>query len=122
MTLPRPIGAIARLAQVIGPEAAFRLAEAHGGTRIYVPHRTAGSELARLIGEAEAAAMAREFRGGAQMKVPVAREWRVAAYRAAGETYDAIAVRLGIDIATVHRILRNQELTTRQLSLFPIES
>lgn len=117
MMLPRPIGAIARLAQLLGPEVAFRLAEQHGGTRVYVPHRPAGTELARLVGEDGAARMSERW-PGEQIKVPVAREWRVVAYRCAGHSYDDIAVRLGIDIATVHRILQRQDMTARQLDFF----
>lgn len=120
MTLPRPIGSIARFAQIIGPEAAFELAENHGGTRLYVPHKIAGSELERRIGSAGAAALMARW-PGEQIKVPVAREWRVVVYRLRGMTYDAIAVRLGIDVSTVHRILREQEMTRRQLDLFASE-
>ncbi|QIB34766.1 hypothetical protein [Ancylobacter pratisalsi] len=120
MTLPRPIGAIARFAQIIGPEAAFRLAEAHGGTRVYVPHKAAGSDLAKIIGDDAAALMTTEWQG-VQVKIPVAREWRCVTYRSRGDTYDDIALRLGCDISTVHKILRAQQMTHVQLDFFPAD-
>ncbi|MBS7586425.1 helix-turn-helix domain-containing protein [Ancylobacter defluvii] len=93
------------------------LAETKGGTRVYVPKSPAGSELAALIGDEAAAKLSQRW-PGEQIKIPVARDWRAAAYRLAGWTYDEIAVRLGIDRATVHRILQAQELVIRQLDLF----
>lgn len=119
MNLPRPIGAIESLAKLIGEEAAFRLAEEHGGTRVYVPHKAAGSQLAQLIGDEAAASLSREW-AGIQIKIPVARHWRVVAYRQFGYTYDAIAKRLGIDISTVHGILQKEEMTVNQLDLFDL--
>lgn len=118
MTLPAPTDAtILSIAEAIGLEAAFRLVEERGGARIFVPKKTVGSELARLIGEDAAAAMAREF-AGLQIKVPVARVWRVVTYRAAGYSYDRIATRVRCDLTTVRDILKRQEMKSQQLDLF----
>lgn len=118
MTLPPPKGSIASIARVAGPEAAFRLAETRGGSRIFVPRRaTPDCELAKLIGFEAAVAMSGEW-PGVQIKVPVGREWRVMAYRDAGDSYDVIAAKVHIDRTTVEAILKGRKEKPVQLSLF----
>lgn len=116
--LPRPIGAIARYAQLIGPEAALKLAEARGGTIIYVPRSLMddGSVLSGVIG-IDALAKLVEIHAGNQMKVPVGREWRVLVYRKAGLSVSSVALLLGCDRATVQRIVRDWDIQSSQLSL-----
>lgn len=130
-TFPRPAGelpppkcAIAELARIIGPEAALVLCEARGGTAIYIPHPpvTPDHQLARLIGvEAAQRLAAREdvpTNARDMLKVPLGRHWRAAVYRLAGRSYTEIALLLGIDENSVHRILQQQHMTASQLDLF----
>lgn len=120
MILPPPIGSIASIARIIGPEAAFRLAETRGGGRIFVPKfPRPETDLARVIGPEAAEAMSREW-PGLQIKVPVARAWRVIAYRDNGDSYDVIATRVGIDRTAVERIVKGKGRTAgpAQLDMF----
>ncbi|WP_323034545.1 hypothetical protein [Pararhodobacter sp.] len=116
--LPRPIGAIARYAQLIGPEAALKLAEARGGTIIYVPHPPVdeANVLSGVIGIEATAKLAEAFPGN-QLKIPVGREWRAVVYRMAGLPVDRVALTLGCDRGTVYRILRDQDIAARQMVL-----
>jgi len=116
--LPRPIGAIARIAHIIGPAAALALAEARGGTHVYVPKEPSAScPLVKIVGMEAAVILAAAY-GGDTIKVPVGREWRVMVLRAGETSYARIALSLGIDENTVHRILKQQDMTNRQLRLF----
>lgn len=116
---PPPPAELAWLADHIGADATLRLIEAHGGTRLYVPEKpNQGSPLARLVGLSQARALADRY-GGDYIRVPLARNWRVRLYRQRGETYPAIARRLGITESQVGKILTAAGSTTRQLNLFP---
>ncbi|GGG30850.1 hypothetical protein GCM10010964_18460 [Caldovatus sediminis] len=115
-----PPAELSRLAALIGGEATLRLIEAHGGTRIFVPARpNQGHPLARTIGLEAARALAAEW-GSTWLKVPLCRHWRVRVYRARGESYKAIARRLGMDESGVWRILHAARMTgeARQTDLF----
>lgn len=103
----------------IGPAATLALIEAHGGTRVPIPRRpTPGCKLARLLGLTPALALA-DWRGGEDVKIPLAKMWRVRVYRAAGASYNEIALRLGIGVSAVHHHLQLAGLTNaRQPSLF----
>lgn len=108
------------LSDLIGPEATLRLIEAFGGTRLYVPKApNQGSRLAHAIGLDAARALATAW-GRDTMLVPIARAWRVRVYRARGDTYAAIARRLGIREDSVWKILRAAEMTARQTDLFEV--
>lgn len=116
--LPRPIGAIARYAQLIGPEAALKLAEARGGTIIYVPHPPVddANVLSGVIGVEATAKLAEAFPGN-HLKIPLGREWRAVVYRHAGLSVVSVALLLGCDRGTIQRILRDQISHAQQMAL-----
>lgn len=116
--LPRPIGAIARYAQLIGPDAALKLAEARGGTIIYVPHPPVdeANVLSGVIGVEATAKLAEAFPGN-QLKIPLGREWRAVVYRQAGLPVVSVALLLGCDRGTIQRILRDQNSQALQMAL-----
>jgi hypothetical protein len=63
------------LVAAIGREAAEKLLEHFGGTRLYVPVRViAGSPLTIAIGDSAAAGFSRHF-GGECLQIPVDPEW-----------------------------------------------
>jgi DNA-binding NarL/FixJ family response regulator len=99
-TLPPAVGDVARLADLIGLEAALALIEAYGGTRVYIPHEPT-EWLTDLVGAPAAG-----------------RQWRVLVYKAQGLSRSAIARRLVCTESAVGRILRTNGLTQPQLDLF----
>lgn len=116
---PPPPAELAHLSDVIGADATLRLIEAYGGTRLYIPKEPAEDTLlAQVVGLRAAWAMARPF-GGDYLRVPLARAWRVMVYRGRGDSYAAIARRLGMTESTVGKILQAAGATQKQLSLFP---
>ncbi len=115
-TLPPAVGDVARLADLIGLEAALALVEAYGGTRVYIPHEPT-EWLADLVGEAAAAILC-GTRSGENLEVPLGRQWRVLVYKAQGLSRSAIARRLVCTESAVGRILRANGLTRPQLDLF----
>ena len=120
MTAPRPRAPveIARLVAALGEAGALQLIEAHGGTRVYVPHApNQGSTLALAVGLDGARRLAASD-GGCWIKVPLCRDWRIRLYRAEGLTHAAIARRLGVHESTIHRHLQAAGLTQAQTDLF----
>ena len=115
--LPAP-AEIHWLTNIIGADAALRMIEAHGGTRVYVPKDVNQNSAARLALPLPEARRLGEAYGGEHILVPIARAWRVRLYRAAGMTYPAIARRLGITERAVGRILTDAGLTTSQGDFF----
>jgi hypothetical protein len=106
-----PPAELSRIASLIGEAATLRLIEEHGGTRIYVPAKPhQGHPLALTIGLDAARALASDW-GGIWLKVPLCRHWRARVYRARGESYRAIAKRLGMDESGVWRILNAARMT-----------
>ena len=99
--LPPPTDGIARLVELIGPEAALRLVEARGGTRIYVGGRDGGA-LAEIVGVDAATALHARY-GREDLKVPIARPWRVLCYLAMGLSQEAAALKAGCSRNTVQR-------------------
>ena len=114
LSLPPVPHEIRWLSDIIGAEATLALIEAHGGTRLYMPKRSAGSTPEAAIGP-EAAAKLAESHGGETLRIPIAREWRVRCYRAMGMSYTQIAKKTGLHDGSVHRILQNASLTNPQL-------
>jgi DNA-binding NarL/FixJ family response regulator len=112
---PLPVPpSIAWLVKLVGEEAALALVEAHGGTRLFVPKRVgAHSALARRTGvPAKSLAPLAAAYGGETIKLPLCREWRIRIYRLRhGESYAAIARRLGIVESTVWRVLNDGGMT-----------
>lgn len=105
--LPRPIGGVAPIARLIGPEAALKLVERRGGTRLYVPRKDCGNNKTfnALVGIDVAGAIIDHY-SGCIIKVPLGREWRIHVYHEAGLSYADIAVLLSISESTVHRVLQ----------------
>lgn len=118
MKIPPPPAEISWLASAVGAEAALRLIEEHGGTRVYVPKDVNQLSAARLALPLPAARALAERYGGEHILVPIARAWRVRIYRAAGLTYPAIARKLGITERAVGRILTDAGMTQTQPDLF----
>lgn len=93
------------LIELLGEEAAFRLVERRGGTRIFVPKElNLGHPLAREIGLGAALKLCGEF-PSMWVKIPLCRDWRVQVYRARGMTYREIALRLVMTESGVSRVL-----------------
>lgn len=114
--LARPPAELEAFTSVIGAEATFRLIETSGGLRIYIPKRpNQGTLLARQIGLRAARQLAEEF-GGEELKVPVARPWRVATYAINGLSARAIALRLCVCEETVLGLLRGMRMNASRRS------
>lgn len=108
------------LQELIGEEALVRLAEAFGGTRLYVPQKiTARHEIARAVG-LEAAQRLVDRLAPDVVKVPLARELRARHYRAAQMSDRAIARRLGITESGVEKLFKRTRVRdeARQPTLF----
>jgi len=107
------------LEALIGEVALVRLAEAFGGTRLYIPEKmSAAHEIAKAIGLEAAQAMVRQL-GAGQLKVPLAREQRARQYRAAGWSNARIARALMITESGVEKLFRRvAERDDRQGRLF----
>lgn len=116
--LPPPTAECARLVQIMGAEGALALIEWQASARYYVPKSVDPSDpLAEAVGIDAALALV-QARGGEQIKVPIAREWRIVIYRQRGQSYGAIAKRLMCSHNTVWRTLHAHEMTASQLDLF----
>ena len=101
--LPPPTDDIARLVGLIGPEATLRLVEARGGARVYLAESDA---LAEIVGLDGAAALRSRY-GAVQIKIPIARPWRVLCYLAQGLSRDKTALKAGCSLNTVDRTVKN---------------
>lgn len=89
------------------------LADAHGGTRVYVPATLRPStKLVQAIG-VDAARRLRDAIGPGIIKLPLERELRAKHYRAQGESYARIARRLGLTEAGVAEMLAGRKKHTR---------
>ena len=107
---------------LIGKEALVRLAEAFGGTRLFVPVKmTARHEIAKAVGIDAARKLSQRLAPDV-VRVPLAREERAMHYRAAlGLSNAQIARRLGMTEGGVEKLfLRNPSAPAKgsQLSLF----
>ncbi len=109
------------LATLIGEDAFVRLAEAFGGTRLYVPISiNADHEIAKAVG-LDAAERLVERLAPDVIKVPLARELRARHYRAAGHSNAQIARKIGITESGVEGLFRrmpNPPVKGGQLTLF----
>ena len=105
---PPPTEDVAALVAAIGPEATLALVEAMGGTRVYVGRRDRGPSeaLAAVIGEAAALKLADVQ--SHDLRVPLARTWRILVYRAQGSSYREIARRAGCTDSGVWRVLARE--------------
>ncbi|WP_425230225.1 hypothetical protein [Sphingomonas sp.] len=109
------------LAALIGEEALVRLAEAFGGTRLYVPHQvSARHEIAQAIG-LEAAQRLTARLAPDTINVPLARELRARHYRAQARSNRDIARALGLTEDGVEKLfarVRRQQVAAAQPDLF----
>lgn len=116
----------AALLALLGPDALIRLAECHGGTRLYVPIQE-DSALASEIGPEAAGKLAARY-GRDYIRVPLARELRARHYRAQGLSNKEIAVRLGMTQGGIEQLFHAMPKKPikgsgdpRQGDLFPVE-
>jgi hypothetical protein len=118
VTTPPPPAELSWLSDAIGADATLKLIELHGGRRVYIPKApNQGSQIARDIGLPAAQALA-IIRGGEDIKVPLARAWRVRVYRAQRHTWRSIAGKLGMTESQVGKLLNAAGATNQQPDLF----
>ena len=92
--LPPPPAELAALSRHLTPAQLLALVEAHGGTRLYIPHApNQASPVALVVGYEGAVALAAAM-GGETLKVPLARHWRICCLHRQGLTYRQIAKHL----------------------------
>lgn len=92
------------LLDLLGTAGFVRLAEAKGGTRLYVPAAAKDeNELTGIVGHEAANALTRRYAGN-YIRVPLAREHRARHYRRAGASNAEIARRLGMSESGVDRL------------------
>jgi DNA-binding transcriptional regulator LsrR (DeoR family) len=114
----------AELKKLLGLDDFVRLAEAYGGTRLFVPARDAETKLARTLGQAVAARLAERY-AGTYLRVPLAREERARQYRQRNASNAEIARRLGITESGVDKLFSRMAdkpakgVDPRQGNLFP---
>jgi hypothetical protein len=109
------------LVELIGEAALVRLAEAFGGTRLYVPQSlTAKHAIVRAIGPDAARSLVERLAPDV-IKVPLARELRARHYRAENLSDRDIARKLGITESGVEKLfarVRARGEDDRQPGLF----
>lgn len=94
------------LERLIGEEALVRLAEAFGGTRLFVPVKMSSAhDIAKAVG-IDAALKLSERLAPDVIRVPLAREARARHYRAAGRSNAQIARALGITESGVDKLFQ----------------
>jgi biotin operon repressor len=96
----------AEILEVIGADQTVALANAFGGTRLYVPSKvTERQELSQAIGLDAAQAMSARFAPDT-IRVPLMRERRAVHFLVAGLSVAKIAVRLGMTETGVEKLLK----------------
>lgn len=112
------------LLRLLGPAGLVRLAEFHGGTRLYVPESPERSKMAGDLGVEILKKLSSRFSRD-YISVPLARELRARHYRAAGLSNADIAQKLGLAESAVNRLFRRMDNVPvkgsgdpRQLKLF----
>ena len=100
---------IAEIIETIGEDGLVRLAEAFGGTRLYVPVGVVASllsdNLTEIIGAEAARALSERFAPDS-IRVPLAREYRARHYLTMGKTYPQIARALGMTETSVEKMFK----------------
>lgn len=101
------------LEELIGEEALVRLAEAFGGTPLFIPQNMAAKHpIAEAIGLELAVRLSKRLAPDV-INVPLAREPRARQYRDAGQSNAQIARRLGMTVKGVERLfarIRQQDM------------
>lgn len=95
------------LKKLLGLDDFVRLAEAFGGTRLFVPARGDRTKLERALGQDVAELLAERY-AGTYLQVPLAREERARQYRERGASNSEIARALGITERGVERLFQRQ--------------
>lgn len=99
------------LASVLSEHEMVALAEAFGGTRLYLPANVKpGHPLAKALGHDAALALVKTV-GAGTLRIPIARELRARHYRDNGDSYAQIARRLGMSEVGVQRMFKRMGLT-----------
>lgn len=93
----------AELLGLLGAESFLRLAEAYGGTRLYVPRSGDTTEIAKQLGATAARKLGDRY-AGTYIRVPLAREHRARQYRKNGQSNAEIARRLGMTETGVDKL------------------
>lgn len=94
------------LIEVLGEDRAIDLAEAFGGTRLYVANSvTANRRIVKAMGQDIAVALMEGF-APSVIKVPLLRERRAARYRNEGLSNGQIATRLVMTESGIERMFR----------------
>ena len=102
----RGAGSVEALVALIGEVATIRLAEAYGGTRLYVPARLADDHpIASAVGMSAASVLSKAF-ASSSIRVPLARDLRAEHYRQEGLSHARIAVRLGLTEGGVQSLFK----------------
>lgn len=114
---PPPTDDVQRLVDLLGPDAALKLFEAHGGTRLYIAHGASESQLAGIIGDAAAQQLSALY-AGQTIKVPLGRAWRILVYRARGMSYRETARKASCTEGQVWATLDRYGRTAHQFDLF----
>ena len=120
---------IAELIDLLGEDGLIRLADAHGGIRLYVPSTSnvGRSQLIDTLGFDIVTKLARRY-GGDGFTVPLVRDMRARRDRDQGLSNAQIARRLGIREDAVEKIFnrspvkyRPKKKDGRQIEMFPSE-
>lgn len=117
-------GLSADLKRVLGHDGFIALADAFGGTRLYVPHKvTDDHEIVRAIGAERAARLTARY-APATIRIPLARKDRAVHYRVHGLSNGQIARKLGMTEPGVEQMFARMDTPpvkgSAQLALFDI--
>lgn len=112
---------------LIGEEGLIRLAEEHGGIRLYVPKNSEQSQLCATVGSDITSRLTRRYAGD-YIRVPLVRDLRARHYRELGLSNAQIARKLGLTEKGVERLFRRQpveyrrpKVDDRQFEMFPTD-
>ncbi|MGA2408765.1 MAG: helix-turn-helix domain-containing protein [Candidatus Binataceae bacterium] len=103
------------LINLIGTDAAAKLIEIFGGTRLYIPHSPHDDDLLSASIGIDAAAKLARFYGGDRLDVPnpTPRRARIIELRKTGCSVDAIARQLGCTRRRVFQVLAEARASKR---------
>lgn len=116
MNLPTPPAELENLASRLGAWGLFKLIEAHGGLRLYIPRTPKEKDdLVQLLGLEAVQKLAAEW-GGDYLRVPLARAWFARCLLAQGNSQRQIARAMRTTENTVRTLLHTGP-DTRQMGL-----